>query len=84
MAPATVLARRLLHRIGRLADGMDELPLVLAISIGGFYVSILAVLALASPPTAEARATVPSDMAFMAQSMHQGYGPVHEQEKPQR
>jgi hypothetical protein len=59
MAPATVLARRLLHRIGRLADGMDELPLVLAISIGGFYVSILAMLALASPPTAETRATVP-------------------------
>jgi hypothetical protein len=59
MAPATVLARRLLHRIGRLADGMDELPLVLAISIGGFYVGILAMLALALPPTAETRATVP-------------------------
>jgi hypothetical protein len=58
MAPR-VLAGQLLRRLEHVADGMNEPLLLLAIGIAGFYLSILAISALAPPAAADLEKVVP-------------------------
>jgi hypothetical protein len=51
MAPR-ILGGQLSRRLEHVADGMNEPVLLLATAIAGFYLSILAISALASPSAA--------------------------------
>jgi hypothetical protein len=47
------LARRVLRHLDRFAAATNDVLFVFAIGLGGFYLSVQVILALASPPPAD-------------------------------
>jgi hypothetical protein len=61
MATLSLIARRCLRSLERFAEETNELLLVIAAGLGGFYLSVQVILALASPPLIDdAGQSVPS------------------------
>jgi hypothetical protein len=52
MAALKVLARQILEQLDRFAEATNELLLVIAVGLGGFYLSVLVILTLvpSAPP----------------------------------
>jgi hypothetical protein len=50
MAALALVARRWLRRLERFAEESNELLLVIAVGLGGFYLSVRVILALTSTP----------------------------------
>ncbi len=53
MSSPRVLARRLLRHLERFAEATNDVLLVVAIGLGGFYLSVLVILTLMPLPPAD-------------------------------